>query len=267
MTNPTSSLIISTYNWPEALELVLKSVLVQTQLPDEVLIADDGSGESTRKIIESFQKNFPVPLIHVWHADTGFKLAEIRNKAIAKATSAYIIQIDGDIIMHRRFIEDHKAFAQKGTFVRASRSYIGRKKAATILKNKSIHVHYLSSGIDNRLSAIHYPKAWNRFEYTYKAHEPYEIHGCNMAFWRDEAISVNGYNENFVGWGPEDKEFVVRMLNKGYKKRFIKMGGICFHIWHPENTKPNLKQNEAEFYNAIKEKRDFCKNGIDKHLH
>lgn len=261
-----ASLLISTYNWPSALDLVLKSILAQSTLPCEVIIADDGSKKETTDLIKKYQENFPVPLIHVWQEDNGFRLAEIRNKAIARSNAEYIIQIDGDIIIHKHFIKDHLAFAKKGTFVRASRSYIGERKSNQILLNKEVNLTYFSSGITNRLSAIHYPKAWKLFEKNYKKNEPFEIHGCNMAFWREEAIQVNGYNENFVGWGPEDKEFVVRMLNKGFEKRFIKMGGICFHIWHPENKKPNLKQNEAEFFDAIAEKRIFCVNGIDKHL-
>ena len=266
MNNPTTALIISTYNKPEELEITLKSVLAQSVMPDEVIIADDGSKVPTQLLVEQYQGIFKIPFIHVWHEDNGFRLAEIRNKALAKASTDYIIQIDGDIIIHKHFIKDHLAFAKKGTFVRASRSYINEKISDQILWNKKVNLSYLSRGITNRLSAIHLPVAWKLFEHNYKKSEPYEIHGCNMAFWRAEAISVNGYNENFVGWGPEDKEFVVRMLNKGYKKRFIKMGGICFHIWHTENTKPNLKQNEAEFYAAIEEKRTFCVNGIDKHL-
>lgn len=261
-----TTLIIATYNWPQALDLVLKSVLIQTVMPDEVIIADDGSKTETRQLIESYQKTFPIPLIHVWHEDIGFRLSEIRNKAIAKAKYDYIVQIDGDIILHNEFIKDHNAFAQPKTFVRASRSYISKNKAGDILKKKKYKLSYFSSGITNRLSAVHFPAAWKLFEYTYKAKEIYEIHGCNMAFWKDDVLSINGYNENFTGWGLEDKEFVVRMLNRGYKKRFIKLGAICFHIWHPENTKPNLKNNEIEFLNSINENKDFCKNGIDKHF-
>ena len=95
----TVSLIISTYNSPKALDLCLMSVLQQSVLPDEVLIADDGSNEETRKIVEEFKKQSTVPVIHVWHEDNGFRLTVIRNKAIAKASMDYIIQIDGEIII------------------------------------------------------------------------------------------------------------------------------------------------------------------------
>lgn len=117
----TVSLIISTYNFPKALDICLQSVLQQSVLPDEVLIADDGSREETKKVVEKFQKQLPVPMIHVWHEDNGFRLTVIRNKAIAKASKDYIIQIDGDIILNRHFIKDHKRFARKNSFVSGSR--------------------------------------------------------------------------------------------------------------------------------------------------
>jgi len=104
---PTCSLITPTYNWPEALELLLLSVMNQTVLPNEVIIADDGSGKDTRHLIETFQKKFPVPLIHIWHEDIKNRKPKIMNQAIAAAKYDYIVEIDGDIIMNKHFVEDH----------------------------------------------------------------------------------------------------------------------------------------------------------------
>ncbi len=266
MTRPSSSLIISTYNWPEALELCLLSIQKQHTLPDEVLIADDGSGNDTRKLIEKFQEGFPVPLIHIWHSDDGFKLAKIRNKAIAAAKGDYIIQIDGDLILHPYFIDDHLRFAKPDIFVRASRIYLNQSLSSILFSKKDIGVSVFTSGLSNKFSALRIPFLWRFFESGYKAHELYEIHGCNMAYWRQNIISVNGYNESFQGWGPEDKELVVRLLNKGYKKRFIKMGALVFHLWHPENLKNNLVNNEREFHLSISEKRTFCELGLNQYL-
>ncbi len=266
MTIPSSSLIISTYNWPVALELCLLSIEKQKVLPDEIIIADDGSGEETRQVIEKFQKNFSVPLIHIWHPDKGFKLAEIRNKAIAAAKGDYIIQIDGDLILHPYFIDDHLRFAKPDTFVRASRIYLNQTLSSSLIAKKDTNVSIFTSGLSNKFSALRLPFLWQFFENGYKAHELYEIHGCNMAYWRQNILSVNGYNERFQGWGPEDKELVVRLLNKGYKKRFIKMGALVFHLWHSENLKNNLLNNEREFHLSISEKRTFCQLGLNQYL-
>ena len=109
---PKCSLVTPTYNWPEALELLLKSVLNQSVLPDEVIIADDGSKPDTKLLIDQYKKDFPIPLIHIWHEDKGNRKPRIMNKAIAKANYEYIIEIDGDIIMNRYFIQDHLDLSQ-----------------------------------------------------------------------------------------------------------------------------------------------------------
>ena len=137
------SLLISTYNWPEALDVCLKSVMAQKLLPDEILIADDGSTDTTKKIVEKYQQISKVPVIHIWHEDNGFELAKIRNKAIAKATGDYIVQIDGDLILHPYFIKDHKDFAKKNSFVRASRIYIDEELSKEKLKSADISINPL----------------------------------------------------------------------------------------------------------------------------
>lgn len=99
-----TTLLMTTYNWPQALGMVLASVSRQTVLPDEIVIADDGSTEETKMLIEHFASNFPQPVIHVWQKDLGFRKTAILNKAIAKATGDYIIQIDGDVVLNSHFI-------------------------------------------------------------------------------------------------------------------------------------------------------------------
>lgn len=261
---PTSSLIISTYNWPEALSLSLKSVLAQKILPNEVIIADDGSTEETKFIIDSFRSIFPVPLKHVWHEDKGFRLAEIRNKAILAANGEYIIQTDGDIVMHPSFIDDHLKFAKQNTLVRASRIYISKDKSKSMLRTGSSAISAFSRGITNFFSAVRIPFLWRFFEYRYKnkGDEIYEIHGCNMAFWKGDALAVNGYNESFCGWGPEDKEFVARLLNRGVQKRFLKLGAVAFHIHHKENSRQFLVANENAFKQTRETKQIWCDTGI-----
>lgn len=264
----TAALLISTYNWPEALELALCSALNQSLLPDEIVVADDGSDAKTKAVIEKYMQLSKIPIHHVWHEDKGFRLAEIRNKAIAKASSDYIIQIDGDIIMHPHFIADHIKFAKTNSFVRASRIYINEEVSKQMLANKQYHITAFSKGITNIFSAVRIPFLWKHFEtgYKMKGDELYEIHGCNMAFWRQDAINVNGYNESFNGWGPEDKEFITRLLNSGVQKRFIKLGAIAFHIYHKENARTYLDENTRKFKNAILNKTTFCEPGINQYL-
>lgn len=254
-----TTLLISTYNWETALSLCLESILIQSVTLDEVIIADDGSTEKTAELINSFRKKFSCPLIHVWHEDNGFRVGQIRNKAIAASSSDYIIQIDGDIIIHPRFVEDHINVAKKGYFSAGSRFKITPKLTKRLL-----------SGESNRKASIrkvsHY---FNLFRiplltpllYNIKQHDILYGRGCNLAFWKDDALAVNGYDEDFVGYGREDTDFIYRLLNNGIKKRVIKFKAIQFHMYHVE--KANI--TDGIMNEKLKEKSKWCKNGLDKY--
>ena len=101
------ALIMTTYNRPDALDVVLDSIKNQTILPDEILIADDGSGNDTTNAIEHWKEDSTIgsKIRHIWQPDEGFRPGAIRNKAIAKSTCDYIIMIDGDMMLHPKFIE------------------------------------------------------------------------------------------------------------------------------------------------------------------
>jgi glycosyltransferase involved in cell wall biosynthesis len=269
MTKAACSIIISTYNWPAALRLCLHSVLKQSVLPSEIIIADDGSREETRALIERFAKNSMIPIIHVWHPDEGFQLAKIRNRAIAKASQPYIIQIDGDLILHPHFIEDHLHLRENGYFVSGSRVLLSAETSQALLhnpsSNKGIGRHHRKSGnffnrfrnkiLCNLLSTRY--KVWGKYAYYVK--------GCNMSFWRRDLLKVNGYNEDFTGWGREDSELAIRLINAGIKKKFLKMGGITYHLFHPEASRDMDSRNTALMQMAIKEKLVVASKGLNQY--
>ena len=131
------SLIVSTYNWPEALNLCLKSIMIQTRMPDEVIIADDGSKDETKTLIEHMQKDFPCKLKHAWIPDEGFRLALSRNNAIRTyCTGDYVIFIDQDIILDKKFVEDHERLATEGCFVIGGRTKLSSLLSKKLLKSK-----------------------------------------------------------------------------------------------------------------------------------
>ena len=123
----TASVVVSIYNWKEALELVLLSAKRQTVLPKEMVIADDGSRDDTRELIDRMREQMPFPLIHVWQEDKGFRLALAANQAFARCTGDIIIQIGGDIIMERHFVEDHLRHSERGYYLSGSRSKLTQK--------------------------------------------------------------------------------------------------------------------------------------------
>lgn len=260
---PTSSLIITTYNWPEALELVLLSVVNQSVLPNEVIIADDGSGIATKELITKYQTNYSIPIIHVWHEDTGFKLAEIRNKAIAKSTSEYIIQIDGDIILHKHFIKNHLEMCEENTFLSGSRVWLNELVSKTAQENKNIHFNYFSKGIRNRLNTFYNPFLMKLFSFYNK--KMMKVRGCNMSFWRQDLIAINGYNEDMTGWGREDSEICARLINLNKLKKHIKFGAVEYHQYHKLSSRSELNKNHEILTKTIDENLTFCQNGLNKY--
>jgi glycosyltransferase involved in cell wall biosynthesis len=265
--NYKCSLIISTYNWPDALELCIISVLKQKQMPFEVIVADDGSGEATKALIEKYKPKFDVPFYHVWQPDEGFQLARIRNKAIAKASGEYIVQVDGDLILHSSFIKDHVANAEQGYFVTGSRILLNASSTKKILEEKKFkNLYLISSG--NIFNRLRNKLLRQYFAKRYKMHgkHKYYVKGCNMAFWKTDLLKVNGYNENFQGWGKEDSDIAIRLMNAGIKKKFIKMGGICYHLYHKEVSRELESKNTETMNDAIMNKTTWAQKGIDQNL-
>jgi len=262
------SLIISTYNWPEALELTLKSVLRQSILPKEVIIADDGSTEETKLLIERYHTNFPTKLIHIWHEDRGFRLASIRNKAFAASNAAYLIQVDGDIILHPKFIEDHLNFAQPDCLLQGSRVLLGENRSKRLLRKKDTHISILQSDMKRRENGIRFLALSKYLAPKYRNRYPiYFARGANMSFWREDIVAVNGYNESFEGWGHEDSDLTLRLLNNGKRKMVLKFSAIAYHLYHPEHTsKDREAANKSLLEETQQRKINWTENGMRKYL-
>lgn len=258
-----TSLLISTYNSPDYLRLCLKSILQQKRLPDEIVIADDGSGDATRKVIENFSNESSVAVKHIWHPDKGFRLSTIRNKAILATEHDYIIQIDGDIILHPLFVDDHIRFSKPGHFGGGARSYITPDYSNYILKNGTFEHTALRGNITKRHNGIRIPIATQLLK-SLRHQNSHRILGCNMAYWRADAMDINGYNEDIVGWGREDSEFAVRLLNAGKRRLDLRFSAIEYHINHPTSDRQNFMTNDAILTNAITEKIRYIPNGIIK---
>jgi len=264
MTNPSCTLVTPTYNWPEALELLLLSLLRQTVMPSEVIIADDGSREETKKLITDFQKKFPIPLIHIWHEDLKNRKPTIMNKAIAKAKYDYIIEIDGDIIMNPHFVEDHLTFAEKGHYLYGSRVNIKEKILPELFSKKILDFNLFSKGIKKRGRTIRFPFLMNFVKSVDQRSR--KLRGCNMSFWKEDFIKINGFNENLVGWGIDDSEMIQRMHNLGIKGKRLKFSGIAYHIYHKEQSKSHLEINNEIERQTTENKLTFIDKGINQYL-
>ncbi|MEO5787902.1 MAG: glycosyltransferase family 2 protein [Gelidibacter sp.] len=241
---PTTSLILTTYNWPEALELVLLSIVKQSVLPDEIIIGDDGSGPETKAVITKYQNNYSVPIIHVWHEDDGFRKTEILNKVIARATSEYIIKIDGDIILHRHFVKNHLQMCEKGVYTCGSRVSLSDEASKKAQETKNISYRFFSKGNNNRLNALYNPFLMKLF--SYYNDNLMKIRGCNTGMWRD-LIEITGYNEDMIGWGREDSEISARLTHAKKRKKNNKFGALNNHQHQSFSSRSELNENHEIF--------------------
>lgn len=259
-----TSLIVTTYNWKEALELVLTSVSVQSQMPDEVIVADDGSREDTAELVRRMAVSFPAPLLHVWQEDRGSRAAEIRNKAIAKASGEYILLVDGDVILHGDFVLHHKSMAQANAFRQGSRVILSPAKTADVLAKKQLTFSPFEWGLKNRKNAV-VSSALSKF-FSRKSNGLRGIRTCNFAFWRTDGIAVNGFNADFIGYAREDSEFAARLMNSGVMRENLRFGAAVYHLFHPIQSKETIGVRDALLRDAVENRLVRCRNGIDKYL-
>jgi glycosyltransferase involved in cell wall biosynthesis len=259
-----TSLIITTFNWKEALELSILSVLKQTRLPDEIVIADDGSDNTTKEIVDRLANSSSIPLIHSWQQNKGFRLARSRNKAIAKSTGDYLILIDGDIVLEQHFIADHINAAKTGFFVQGTRVLLKESITRQALQQKELKACLSSPGLENRKNCLRSNLLSRLFSFS--STKLPGIKTCNFAFWKNDALAINGFNEEFLGWGREDSEFTARLFNNGIKRQNLRFHAIAYHLYHPIHSRQNLTINDAILANTCNKHLTWCKNGLAQHL-
>ena len=255
------SLIITTYNRPEALAVVLNSVKKQRLLPNEVLIADDGSTAATSALLVEAAQDFPCPIAHIWQEDLGFRLAEIRNKALAKASGEYIVLIDGDMVLDKNFIYDHSLFAQKGSFIQGSRCLLDELLTARLLSGELEMPNFFSQGLAKPFSSLRIlPLA--KLITLFKNQNLRRTKFCNVGFWLEDAQKINGFDNRFVGWGREDSDFVARLYHSGIYRRNLKFAAIAYHLWHAEHSRKALKNNEELLNFTLRNRLVLTPNGM-----
>lgn len=235
------SVIITTYNWPAALELVVKAFSEQTVRPFEVLIADDGSAIETAECIKKMQRQYALLIKHIWQPDGGFRAAQIRNKAAAQAQGDYLIFVDGDSVPRLNFIRNHLKIAETGYFVPGSRVFLRQAFTEKIVAEK-ILLH--------RWSLRQLWHAYRRREIKWIRHlfpwhfdcfrkfflnQWKEAQTCNLGVWRSDFLRVNGFDETYHGWGYEDSDLIVRLIQAGIKRKSGKFGMPILHLWHRQN--------------------------------
>ena len=262
---PALALVVNTFNQPDYLLRLLNALGRQTQLPQEVVLADDGSDDQTRAVFEGWAARQSFPCSRVWQEHAGFRRSRILNLAIAQAASAYLVFLDGDTIPHPAFVADHLRLAQPRTFVQGHRALI-EQAGASFFGLGEFAADRRRALIGRQLRGLKHAYRWPWAVCRYRA-DLRGIRGCNLAIWRDDLIKVNGYNEAFTGWGREDSELAVRLMNAGARRLDVRGWAICYHLWHPPANRANLPANDQLLQGALAQKAAWCDSGLSAHLH
>ena len=244
------SILLATYNWPQALKLCLESLATQTDQDFEIIIADDGSTESTKQVIDQIKQTFPVPITHLWQDDQGFRKTKILNQAIAAAHGNYLIFLDSDCIVQPDFVARHRALAQKGFLVTGRRVLLNEKLTQQLLTwpqwnfqrfCSRLITERLSGGI-NKLLPFKIKLDTGSWR-DYKKFVWRRIKGCNMACWKTDAEAINGFDETMTGWGHEDADFVFRLQRHHIARKSGSWATEVLHLFHKINDQSNAAEN------------------------
>jgi len=264
----TISIIITTYNRPDALTAVVEACFAQDDQDFEIIIADDGSANNTRETVAALQARSPVPMKHVWQEDIGFRAARARNLGTLAAQGEYIIFVDGDCVPQKDFVANHRRLAKRGYVVTGSR----------VLLDEAYTRHLLEQHLDiQRLGALEKLRLYlagsaNKFLQTMltmpdlgresKRFTWRRIKSCNMAVWRSDLDLVNGFDESFTGWGHEDSDLVLRLFNAGVMRKSGAFATEVYHLWHREAKRDQESSNRAVVLQRAKDKTTQAVSGL-----
>ena len=258
------SLVVTTFERPQALNLVLLSVARQRRLPDEVIVADDGSGEETARLVASWSRRLAVPVHHVWQENTGFRAGRSRNRGIAAARGEYILLIDGDMVLDEHFVEDHARVRQSGRFVQGMRIYTDADCTAKMLARERTSVGPFTRGVRRPHLAVRNQWLSRHLSRTHVAMT--SVKSCNQGIWRSDLVAVNGFNERISGWGPEDKECVARLMHAGVQGFQLRFSALATHLHHTTRDLGGRNPNDAILEDTLARRSTWCESGLDQHL-
>lgn len=257
------SLVVSTFNQPKALAKALAGLPLQTRPPEEILISDDGSDDVTRDLVKKFAASSRVPVKHIWHPHDGFRKTIILNKTVAAATGSYLIFTDGDCVPHPKFVADHAALAEKNFWVQGRRCFVREEFVPEFAAEKFPALSWMLTGkITGAAKGVRWPFAIVRRDTKQRG-----IIGCNMAFWRDDIVAVNGFDEDYTGWGTgEDSDIGTRLYHLGRRRKFVYGRAITFHLNHPPAPRGHHAASLARLAETIASRKIACVNGLNRHL-
>lgn len=249
------SLVVTTYNWPEALAVTLKSVLNQSRPPEELVIADDGSDSKTADVIQELLGPSGLRWSHVRHKHKEVRQSRIKNLAVSHSGHPYLIFVDQDVVLHPSFIADHLIMAEKGIFLQGKRSLLPEYHTKEILANGTFRTpSFWLQGLKNRKNTLRLPSLGKQMARP-KDFET-SLRGCNLSMFRSDFLKVDGFDETFDGtWGREDSDICYRLFHAGVKIKFLWFMAVQYHLYHGSTPNWDKTRLDHELRQNLDERR------------
>ncbi len=266
-----TAVIVTTYNRPDALAAVLAGYFNQVDHDFELFVADDGSRDDTRLLVEAHAARAPFKLHHVWQDDAGFRPGAVRNRAAACTQADYLIFADGDCVPARNFVRQHLALAEPGYFLSGNRVLLSASLTQTVLaQHAPIHTWpaarwlraWATRDVNRLLPLLQLPDG------ALRKRSPQRWQGvktCNLSLARADFIRVNGFDESYSGWGLEDSDLAIRLIHAGVHHKSARFATPVFHLWHRENDRSRLSENQKLLDEIIASQRITARAGVNQY--
>lgn len=265
------TVIVTTYNRPDALAATLEGFLAQNIRDFELAVADDGSTAETRALAETYARKAPFAVRHVWQEDRGFRAGAIRNRALAATAGEYVIFIDGDCVPPPAFVRAHAELAEPGYFLSGNRILLSPGFTSEVLGGR-LPVHawgavkwfraWLKRDVNRVMPLLRLPDG------AFRKRSPRRWEGvktCNLSAWRADLLRVNGFDESYSGWGLEDSDLVIRMLRAGVRHKSARFAAPVFHLWHKEHDRARLSENQRRLDEILGSQRIEALAGLSQY--
>jgi len=268
------SIIVAVYKDIQSLSLIIKALKQQTYKNFEVIIAEDGENSQMKEYISSITD---LEIKHTTQKDIGVRKARSQNNAIMASSGEYLIFIDGDCIPYTTFIEAHITLAEKNTVLSGRRVNLSESLSKTIKEGKIDIINieknllkYIKLAFEKN-SKYEYgfyfePKGF-LFKLLSKLRKRNSsILGCNFSCWKDDIVSINGFDE---GYGEtslsDDTDLDWRFRTYGLKLKSCKNVANQFHIWHPYNARDISSFYWEKMVKNQEMKQIICELGLNTH--
>jgi glycosyltransferase involved in cell wall biosynthesis len=267
------AVVVATYNRADVLRALLDGYLHQDDRDFGVIIADDGSGDEVRQVVENCRRTARFPVTHLWQENRGYRATVMRNRALAATEAEYLIFTDGDCVPPYDFVAQHRRLAERGYFLSGNRILLSKRFTARALRER-LPLH--------AWDAPRWLAAWTRRDINrwlplvrlpdgqFRRLTPQRWKGvktCNLSAWRHDLIAINGFDESYAGrWGLEDSDLTIRLIHAGIRHKSARFAAPVFHLWHEQADKRGFSENQQLIDELLSSTRARARLGVDQYL-